>query len=248
MKYWLRWREIIHDSNSMNKIINRKVGLLACVTLVMAMLTACSPDNMEAPNCHIVGRMTYQGHPIGVKGSGQSPLTGSTRLELWQAGFGKEAAQTVNVAQDGTFSTYVYPGKVRLITIPGVGPWQNADTLRISVDGDIHVDYEVTPYAIITDDVYSFDAETKQLTATCHVSVVDPEAQIRAIGLLVNDRQFVDLGNQKTSITTNSKDEEVTLTINLEELASHPALYARLYVKTDKGNDPAYTTKPYHIW
>lgn len=214
----------------------------------LALLAACAPDNMEAPNCHVTGRMCYQGQPIGVRGSGSASLTETTTIELWQAGFGKETPQKVNIMQDGTFSTYIYPGDIRLITRQGVGPWQQADTLRVSVKGDVQIDYEVTPYFLITDAVYDYDPQSKKLTATANVLRGVEGARISSMGLLVNDRQFVDMANQKASVTANGEPGTVTFTLDLANLSDCHALYARLFVKSDMAGDAAYSTTPFHVW
>ena len=226
----------------------RNMKKLILSAWALALLAACAPDNMEAPNCHVTGRMCYQGQPIGVRGSGSASLTETTTIELWQAGFGKETPQKVNIMHDGTFSTYIYPGDIRLITRQGVGPWQQADTLRVSVKGDVQIDYEVTPYFLITDAVYDYDPQSKKLTATANVLRGVEGARISSMGLLVNDRQFVDMANQKASVTANGEPGTVTFTLDLANLSDCHALYARLFVKSDMAGDAAYSTTPFHVW
>ena len=228
--------------------MNHKIKTIAGLTLTGLLLTACEPDNMDAPYCHVTGRMCYQGQSIGVRGSGSASLTETTTIELWQSGFGKETPLKVNVMQDGTFSTYIYPGNIRLITRQGVGPWQQGDTLRATVKGNVQLDYEVTPYFLITDATYSYDPQEKRLTASCQVVQVVGEAHISSMGLLVNDRQFVDLANQKASVTGNGQPGETTFTIDLSNLGDCKALYARIYVKSDQATDATYSTNPYHVW
>lgn len=52
-------------------------------SLITILFSACEADNMEAPYCHIQGKMCYQGKNIGVRGSGTSQLTPSVQIELW---------------------------------------------------------------------------------------------------------------------------------------------------------------------
>jgi len=220
--------------------------LLAAVALGMA---GCETDNMDAPNCHVHGYMSYNGNPIGVRGSGQGNQTnGSVQIELWQSGFGKEAALNVNVAQDGSFSTYIYGGDVRIVTKSGVGPWNDADTLRLSVKGDTEVNYEVKPFFTISDVDYSFDAADSLLTASFYVTQVDEEATVRSMGLLVNNTQFVDLAYNKATSTGVNQIGKVSFKLDCRQLASCKSLYARVFVRSSKSNDAVYSTTPYKVW
>ncbi len=226
-------------------------NIIYCITFAAAslLLGSCEADNMEAPYCQITGTMCYQGKAIGVRGSGSNQLTPTVEIEVWEAGFGKEAALNVNVKQDGTFSTFVYPGEKRIITKKGVGPWQQADTLRIKVDGNVNIDYEVTPYATISDVNYTFSGADSTLTATFHVEQVDETATLKSVGLLVNNTQFVDMVNYKASKTGAGTTGEVSLTVDLKGLKSkYPAMYARVFVKVDKSSYECYSTTPYHVW
>ncbi|MGN1246001.1 MAG: DUF3823 domain-containing protein [Muribaculaceae bacterium] len=226
-----------------------KKNLLYFMAAMGLVLGSCEADNMKAPYCHITGKMCYEGNAIGVRGSGSNQLTPTVEIEVWEAGFGKEAALNVNVKQDGTFSTYVYPGEKRIITKKGVGPWQQADTLRIKVDGDVNVDYEVKPYFTISNVNYSFNDTDSTLTATFHIEQVDDEAELKSVGLLVNNTQFVDMVNYKVSKTSGATPGEVSLTVELAGLkAKYPAMYARVFVKSDKSSYECYSTTPYHVW
>ena len=216
---------------------------------VSLLLGSCEADNMEAPYCHITGKMCYHGEAIGVRGSGSNQLTPTVQIEVWEEGFGKEAALDVNVKQDGTFSTYVYPGKKRLITKLGVGPWQQADTLRIEVKGNVDVDYEVTPYFIIPEARYEYNTADTTLTATFRVEQIDDEAELKSVGVLVNNTQFVDMANYKESITASGKTGEIILTVDLKEARKkYPAMYARVFAKSDKSSYECFSTTPFHVW
>lgn len=222
---------------------------ILCTAFVALGTASCETDNMDAPDCHVTGRICYKGNPIGVRGSGQGNQTdGSVQIELWQAGFGKETAMNVNVAQDGTFSTYVYSGEVRLITKSGVGPWSSADTLRLTVKGNTNVDYEVKPYFTISDVSYTYNAVDSVLTASFHVNKVDEEATVKSLGLIVNNTQFVDLAYNKATATTASQGGDVSVSLNCKRLSACRSLYARVFVRSDKSNDAAYSTTPYKVW
>lgn len=226
----------------------KRYFLFMMTAVLLISLSACEADNMEAPYCHITGKMCYQGMNIGVKGSGSNQLTPSIEIELWQSGFGKEAALNVNVTQDGTFSTYVYPGEIRLITKRGVGPWQQADTIRTTVKGDVNIDYEVIPYAMISDVNYTFDKENSLLTASFRIDKIVEDATVKSYGVLVNNTQFVDMSCNKASMTGSGQTGEVTLTLDCSSLKDCKALYARVFVKTDKSNYEIFSTTPYHVW
>ena len=213
------------------------------------LLGSCEADNMKAPYCHITGKMCYEGKAIGVRGSGSNQLTPTVQIEVWESGFGREAALDVNVKQDGTFSTYVYPGAKRLITKLGVGPWQQADTLRFDVDGDVEINYEVKPYFTISDVSYEYNDADATLTATFRVDQVDEDAVLKSVGLLVNNTQFVDMANYRASKTGAGEPGVMTLTVDLSELkGKYPALSARVFVKSDKSSYECYSTTPFHVW
>ena len=213
------------------------------------LLGSCSADNMEAPYCHITGKICYNGEVIGVRGSGSNQLTPTVQIEVWESGYGKEAALDVNVKQDGTFSTYVYPGAKRIITKRDVGPWEQTDTMRITVTGNKEIDLEVKPYFTISNVNYTYNESANTLTASFHVSQIDEEATIKSMGVLVNNTYFVDMANYKGSKTGNGQAGDVSFTINLSELKNkYPALYARVFVKRDKSSYECYSTLPYHIW
>ncbi len=226
---------------------------IICIFSVLAFsygLSSCDVDNIDAPYCHITGKMCYQGSAIGVRGSGigDESVGAAVRLELWQSGFGKETAQTINVAQDGTFSTYVYPGDVRIISKKGVGPWEDADTLRATVKGDINLDYEVTPYFTISDVNYVFNSSDSTLTANFQVNQVVAAAKVKALGLLVNDRKFVDLSYSKASSAGTGHTGNVQFKLDLKSLGKCKSLYARVYVKADIANDAVYSTESFLVW
>src|SRR5690606_40504884 len=50
--------------------------------LFSVLIIACGKDNYEAPSSMLTGVVTYNGKPVGVRGS-----NASVRLQLWQDGF-----------------------------------------------------------------------------------------------------------------------------------------------------------------
>ena len=95
-------------------------------------MCSCGTDNYDAPDCRISGRIVYEGEPLGLRGSGtiESGLT----IELWEHGYGRDAAQIVNVAQNGSFTTDVYGNyPCKIVAKDGMGPWENRhDTVFIA--------------------------------------------------------------------------------------------------------------------
>ncbi len=228
----------------------KRIKYLICgFVAVASTLISCGPDNMDAPDCHVYGRMTFNGNPIGVQGAGKGDINnGTVQIELWQAGFGKETAQNINVAQDGSFSTYIYPGDVRLITKAGVGPWKNADTLYVSVSGNTAVDYEVVPYFNITDATYTYDKEKGVLTATFTVNKGFEGAKVSALGVVVNNTQFVDLQYGKKSVNISGEEGQHTVEIDCSDLTDCKTLYARAFVRGVGTTYVAYATTPFKVW
>lgn len=213
-------------------------------------MSSCEVDNMDAPDCHIHGVMTYHGMPIGIRATGTGNLSNSSvSLELWQSGFGKETAQNVNVAQDGSFSTYIYSGEFRLVTKPGVGPWEKADTVRFTAKGgEMEINYEVVPYFTISDVNYQYNATDSTLNATFNITKIVEDANIKSVGLLVNNTLFVDLSYNKSSITNTGNPGEVILTLNCKSLVDCKSLFARVFVRSDKSNEAVYSLEPYQVW
>lgn len=229
--------------------MKRKKYSIYILFALILLQSSCETDNMDAPSCHIIGKMCYQGNAIGVRGSGQGDQTNaSVQLELWQAGFGKETALNVNVTQDGTFSTYIYPGEIRLITKSGVGPWENADTLRATVKGNMTIDYEVKPYFTISNVNYAYNAKDSILSASFHVEKIANSAIVKSLGILVNNTQFVDLSHSKSSSIGSGQIGDVSFSLDCKSLSDCKCLFARVYVKSDMSNDAVYSITPYRIW
>lgn len=227
------------------KISNKISTALAAAALLLS-VSGCAVDNMDAPDCHITGRLISGDHQVGVRQASGNQLGGSfVKMELWQAGYGKETAQEINVAQDGTFAVDVYAGKVRIIAKAGVGPWSKADTLRLDVKKNVDITYPVNAYAVVTEPVIDYDKATGDFSATYEVILQNSEAAIVQTGIVINDTRFVDTNNQKLQINAQQKTAGViTVTGNLADLDSKRYLFARAFVKTDKSSYEAYSLQP----
>ncbi len=218
------------------------------ITFLITSLTSCEADNMDAPDCHLTGKIVYKGQPIGVEcESGSDNSVTTTMIELWQDGFGASSAQRVNVAQNGSFSTYVYAGKCRLITKKGVGPWLDGDTVSVNVKGNTNIEYEVTPYFTVSNEHYSLSADSILTVRFCVEKIVT-DAIIKNAGVVINNTRFVDLTYNRTSIKNTPQPGELTYTIDLRSLKENIHLYARVFVIAEGADAAAYSVEPYMIW
>ena len=245
-----------------DKILAARKTLSAAVVMLLAVAgcmlsTGCELDNMDAPDCHVYGKVGYrdasgQFIPIGVKGSGSGNLARQVIMEIWQAGFGKEAAQEMNVGQDGSFSSYVYAGKIRLIPKNGTGPWSSADTVRLDVKGSTYVEFEVKPYFVVNDAQYSFNPTDSVLAVSFSWAKTDPNATLASMGVLLNERQFVDLSyNNYTHPLNGVPEGKVTVNVPLKGVAAvqgRRSMYARVFVKSKESTEAVYSTTPYKLW
>lgn len=211
------------------------------------MFTSCEVDNYDEPDHWIKGHIVYDGKPLGLRGTNQS-----VSIELWERGYGKEAAQVVFVGQDGSFSTATY-GKfsVRLVAKDGLGPWENRhDTVYINdVQKMTTVDYPVIPFYTISDERYELSPDSI-LTAKFTVTQVSEQAQVGQMGLLVNKTQFVDLSTNCNLKSTNSVTStgEATMTLDIKDLMkSQKFLFARVYVKPGGCDEAVYSVEPYRV-
>lgn len=219
--------------------------ILAAATSLLPLATSCEVDNVDAPACQISGYIVYDGQPLGLMGTNNA-----MKIELWERGYGLEAAQTVFVGQDGKFSTYVY-GKypVRIVAQDGLGPWENRhDTVYIDhVNGNMTVNYPVVPYFMIEDLNYSLSADSV-LTATFTVEQISENANLEQIGLYVNSTRFVDRQTYVASTTAPGNVGAVTLTLDLKnELKNQRFLFARVCIKNRNVDQAVYSQEPYQL-
>ena len=88
------------------------------VILLLVLFSGCGKDNFDAPESKLVGRVTYQGQALNLRGTGEA-----VQLQLYQDGYEKNDPISVFVGQDGTFSALLFDGEYRLTTRVGNGPW-----------------------------------------------------------------------------------------------------------------------------
>jgi len=210
---------------------------IAALTIFLAF--SCGKDNYEEPRATLSGKVTYQGQPIGVRGSNNS-----VRLQLWQNGYALRNPIDVYVTQDGSFSAKLFDGQYQLVTVPGNGPWMhNTDTLQVQVKGNTKMDLQVTPYYTIDNVKYQLNGT--KLNATFQLNKLDANRNLDHVNLLINDTKFVDLGHfEKREFINGNQIGTVTLEMDIaKELETKGALFARVAVKmngiTEAIYDPA---------
>lgn len=216
---------------------------------LMTVASGCQIDNYDEPDHWIKGHIVYDGKPLGLRGTNRS-----VSIELWERGYGKEAAQVVYVGQDGSFSTATY-GKfaVRLVAKDGLGPWETRtgqDTVFIDkVDKNMVVDYPVIPYFTISDETYELSADSV-LTAKFVVAQISSQAEPGTMGLLVNKTQFVDLSGSCNikNVSGETKTGEVTFKLDVKDvMKANRYLFARVYVKAGNSDEAVYSVNPYRV-
>lgn len=121
---------------------------LTLFIICVAMLS-CKKDNYDAPSVTLEGRITYLGEPINVSSK-------DVTFELWEPGWGKNGAITVNVKADGSYAALLFNGNYKLIIPPSQGPFRsklnnetNSDTVLLQLNGSKTMDIEVIPYYMI---------------------------------------------------------------------------------------------------
>jgi hypothetical protein len=195
--------------------------------LFSVLIIACGKDNYEAPSSMLTGVVTYNGKPVGVRGS-----NASVRLQLWQDGFPVKTPIDVFVSQDGSFSAQLFDGTYKLVTVPGNGPWEHtADTLQVEVRGDTHIDFSVRPFFSLSEVDYKLEGQ--ELVATFDLERISETRTLDDVSLLVNDTYFVDLGHFTARETLTGIDEgPITIRLNVgSQLASSNSVFARVGVK-----------------
>ena len=222
----------------MNKIVSS-----VCSLLFLLLWGSCAVDNYDEPDCQVHGQIVYNGQPLGLKGTGAT-----VRIELWQSGFGKEKPQDTMVGQDGSFSTYVYSGRCRIVAKDGIGPWESRhDTVYVDVTGNVKVDYEVIPYFTLSDVSYALNPDSV-LTADFDITQVSEKAQIGSIGIVVNKTRFVDLMSNVKSVSIPGRVGRVSLSVDLKDtMKKERFLFARVFVKNAGVDEALYSVDVHQL-
>ncbi|MXV51001.1 DUF3823 domain-containing protein [Pedobacter sp. HMF7647] len=178
-----------------------KVKIQYIALFLLAGFSACKKDNYDAPSDTFSGRIVYKGEPIGVEYN-------QVNFELWQPGFGKNAAISLSIGQDGSFSQLLFNGNYKLTIPPNQGPFlwkQNAagrpDTVAVTMSGSQTMDIEVMPFYMIRNS--QITAASQKVTANFKLEKIITDAvngrDIDRVYLYLNKTQFVSGGNNIAS-------------------------------------------------
>lgn len=213
--------------------------LISFTVLTCLLFTSCGYDNFEEPNAMLLGKVVYNGTPVGVR-------TNGTQLELWQDGYELNTKIPVYIAHDGSYSVALFNGQYKLVRLAGA-PWeaQSNDTIVIDVKGNTVKDIDVIPYFIIQGE--SFRKEKNgQVTATFIIDKIVNDAEMAEVNLYVGENILTDQNRHefvyKVDVTTITPGSVTTVSTTLpENLAKENFLFMRLGVRSNKSNEFFYT-------
>lgn len=198
--------------------------------LSLLIMSSCGLDNYAEPESKLFGQITYNGEPLGVRGTGEA-----VQLQLYQDGYELRAPIPVYVNQDGSFEAVLFDGQYKLVTRDNNGPWVNdRDTTIVNLSGRTEVDVEVTPYFTLSDVSLTLNDGTLEASFTAN-QIVDDAAVAEAV-LLLSKTAFVD---EVTYIARKSLDEitigspqQVSMDVSgNEDVQSGRPLFARIGLK-----------------
>ncbi|WP_425885088.1 DUF3823 domain-containing protein [Parabacteroides sp. ASD2025] len=215
------------------------VSNIFSIILLLVLFSGCGKDNFDAPESKLVGRVTYQGQALNVRGTGEA-----VQLQLYQDGYEKNDPISVFVGQDGTFSALLFDGEYRLTTRDGNGPWVNShESVTVHLNGHTEVNLEVTPYFTISNEQLSVAGSV--MNASFTINQIVPEAKISRVMLLLSKTQFADDVNNLfrqdfSDVTPGSMNLSANIGGNTE-IAKAKALYARVGVLANGADQAIYS-------
>src|SRR5690606_8160813 len=189
--------------------------------------SSCGLDNYDAPESKLVGRVVYNGEPVGVRGTGEA-----VQLQLYQDGYELHNPIPVYVAQDGSFEAKLFDGEYKLVTRNNNGPWVNdRDTTVVNVKGTANVDIEVTPFYTLSNVQLSLSGSNAN--ASFQINEVAGGLDIEYVMILVGKTSFVDDVSYTARVDINEAAAGSTVTgsidlTNNSDFKSGKALYARV--------------------
>lgn len=196
----------------------------------MLMAGGCGLDNYDEPESKLFGQITYNGEPVGVRGTGEA-----VQLQLYQDGYELRAPIPVYVKQDGSFEATLFDGQYKLVTRDNNGPWVNdRDTTTINISGTAEVEVEVTPYFTLSN--VSLSLDEGNLNASFTVNQVVSDAAIEQVIVLVSKTSFVDdityTARQEVEEAVAGSATEVSMDISQnEDFKNGRPLFARVGLK-----------------
>ncbi|WP_293712862.1 DUF3823 domain-containing protein [uncultured Parabacteroides sp.] len=218
------------------KIISNIFSLV----LLLVLFTGCGKDNYDAPESKLVGKVTYQGQALNLRGTGEA-----IQLQLYQDGYEKHDPISVFVGQEGEFSALLFNGEYKLVTRDGNGPWMNRhDTVTVNLSGHSEVNIEVTPYFTISNEQLAVSGTT--MTASFTINQIVSTATINKVMLILSKTQFADDVNNVfrkdiTEVSTGAVNLSADISGNTE-IAKAKALYARVGVLANGADQAIYSS------
>ena len=207
------------------------------VILLLVLFSGCGKDNFDAPESKLVGRVTYQGQALNLRGTGEA-------VQLYQDGYEKNDPISVFVGQDGTFSALLFDGEYRLTTRDGNGPWvNNHESVTVNLKGHTEVNLEVTPYFMISNEQLSVTGSA--MNASFMINRIVPDAKISRVMLLLSKTQFADdVNNLYRQDFSDVVPGSVNLSADISgntEIVKAKALYARVGVLANGADQAIYS-------
>lgn len=214
--------------------------LLYAIIATALFIQGCGKDNYDEPQSEITGRVTFNGVPLNVKGTGEA-----VQLKLFQPGFQLNGEVPVYVGQDGTFKIKIFDGQYKLVGRNNNGPWLNAtDTLDINLSGNTEVNYEVNPYYLVENTKLSLSGDNK-LSGSFSIVKNVATANMSFYTILVSKTAFVD---DVSNFYRKDYDSAQGSIINVSEDLSNnataktaTALFARIGVRATAADQAIYS-------
>jgi hypothetical protein len=192
--------------------------LLASALFSILLFAGCKKDNFKQPSATISGRVVYEGQPLNLRSNG-------VQLEIWQRGYQFFTKIPVYVDQEGNFSAAVFDGNYKLTFLKGNGPWvEKTDTIDVTVKGSSVVDVPVTPYFLVGNETFTFNAADTSITTTYKVNRISTGKNPDRLALALGFTNFVDITNNTVLVETSSVPADLTQTIT-QKVFLNPARY-----------------------
>lgn len=212
----------------MNTTMRKYVNMLLLPAIVA--VSSCGLDNYDAPESKLIGRVVYNGAPVGVKGTG-----GAVQLQLYQDGYELRSPIPVYVAQDGTFEAKLFDGEYKLVTRDNNGPWVNdRDTTVVNVKGTANVDIEVTPFYDLSNVQLALSGSS--VNASFQINEVAGGRDIDYALILAGKTSFVDdvsytERRELRDLTAGSTVSEVLDLANNADFKAGKPIFARIALR-----------------
>ncbi|MBC9797104.1 DUF3823 domain-containing protein [Sinomicrobium weinanense] len=203
--------------------------------LVVLCLASCGIDNFDDPETYFSGRVVYEGEPLQVR-------HGEVGFQLWQPGYGDPGAIGVPVNQDGSFSARLFDGVYKLVFTDNAGPFrteiiseEQLDTIFFTLEGDMTMDVEVTPYYTVRDAQFSLSGNTVQASCSVEQVITGEEAKnVERVTLYLNGTNFVSDNDQENYAGANAEINDlgaVNVSAEIPEDNVRNYVFARIGVK-----------------